>query len=115
MIQVAIIGYGTVGSGVAEVIERNAEGIARKAGQPIAVKYICDIRDFPGDPNEGKLCKDFGVVLKDLIRPDAEIRRIICKRIVDLTVCDPICRVHLPENCSSCSKRGGSASRPACR
>ncbi|MBU5420115.1 homoserine dehydrogenase [Acetanaerobacterium sp. MSJ-12] len=65
MIQVAIIGYGTVGSGVAEVIERNAEGIARKAGQPIAVKYICDIRDFPGDPNEGKLCKDFGVVLKD--------------------------------------------------
>ena len=58
MIQVAIIGYGTVGSGVAEVIERNAEGIARKAGQPIAVKYICDIRDFPGNYSDYRAWKE---------------------------------------------------------
>ena len=70
MVQVAIIGYGTVGSGVAEVIERNAESIAKKAGQKIEVKYICDIRDFTDDPNQDKLIKDFSIILND---PDISV------------------------------------------
>ena len=50
MVKVAILGFGTVGSGVYEVLCTNEEGIAKRAGQPITVKYILDIRDFPGHP-----------------------------------------------------------------
>ena len=49
MIQVAVLGYGTVGSGVVEVIETNKEDINKKAGEKLNVKYILDLRDFPGD------------------------------------------------------------------
>lgn len=65
MIGVGIMGYGTVGSGVAEVLSMNAESIAKKAGQPIEVKKILDLRDFPGDKNESKLTKDFQDLLTD--------------------------------------------------
>ena len=50
MIKVAVLGYGTVGSGVVEVIERNRAEVGRRAGEEISVKYILDLRDFPGDP-----------------------------------------------------------------
>ena len=50
MVKAAILGYGTVGSGVAEVLSCNQELIAKRAGNPIEVKYILDLRDFPGDP-----------------------------------------------------------------
>lgn len=46
MATIAILGYGTVGSGVLEVLRRNAASIERRAGQPVTVKYICDIRTF---------------------------------------------------------------------
>ena len=49
MISIAVLGYGTVGSGVVEVIEKNREVIDRRAGEEIRVKYILDLRDFPGD------------------------------------------------------------------
>ena len=52
MIQVAVMGYGTIGSGVVEVLETNREIIKRKTGQDISVKYILDLREFPGDPHE---------------------------------------------------------------
>ena len=48
MVKVAVLGYGTVGSGVVEVLERNKEAITKKAGQEISVKYVLDLRDFPG-------------------------------------------------------------------
>ncbi len=48
--KVAILGYGTVGSGVFEVINSNPEGIARRAGEEIEIKYVRDLREFPGDP-----------------------------------------------------------------
>ena len=51
MVYAAILGYGTVGSGVAEVLSENSKMIARKAGEEVSVKYILDLRDFPGDPN----------------------------------------------------------------
>lgn len=49
MVNVAVLGYGTIGSGVVEVLQTNTEIIAQRAGEEIAVKYILDLRDFPGD------------------------------------------------------------------
>ncbi|MBQ4249198.1 MAG: homoserine dehydrogenase [Clostridia bacterium] len=65
MINVAILGYGTVGSGVYEVLTKNAESIKKKAGDEIRVKYILDIRDFSGAPNAHLFTKDFNVILND--------------------------------------------------
>ena len=52
MIKVAILGYGTVGSGVFQIIKENKELITNKAGQEIDIKYVLDLREFPGDPCE---------------------------------------------------------------
>ncbi len=65
MIHVAVLGYGTVGSGVVEVIETNKESINRKIGNEINVKYILDLREFPGDPYEKKVVHDFDIILND--------------------------------------------------
>lgn len=65
MIKVAVLGYGTVGSGVVEVLERNKEAIAKKTGDEISVKYVLDLRDFPGDPVEKILVHDYNVILND--------------------------------------------------
>ena len=65
MIQVAVLGYGTVGSGVVQVIDENKETIAKKTGDTLNVKYILDLRDFPGDPNEDKVVHDFDIILND--------------------------------------------------
>ena len=65
MLNVSVLGYGTVGSGVVEVLTTNKESIAKKAGQEINVKYILDLRDFPGDPHEDKVVHDFNVILND--------------------------------------------------
>lgn len=65
MIQVAVMGYGTVGSGVVEVIEKNKEEINKKSGEEIEVKYILDLRDFPGDPYENKVVHDVEQILGD--------------------------------------------------
>lgn len=65
MIQVAVMGYGTVGSGVVEVIEKNKEEINKKSGEPINIKYILDLRDFPGDAYEGKIVHDVEMILND--------------------------------------------------
>ena len=66
----AILGYGTIGSGVAAVLEENAAIIAAKAGMPIEAKYVLDIREFPGDPVEKKLVRDIQVILED---PEIEV------------------------------------------
>ena len=65
MIYAAVLGYGTVGSGVATVLEENKEMIAKKAGEEICIKYILDLREFPGDPNEKKVVHDFNTILED--------------------------------------------------
>ncbi len=46
MIKVAILGYGTVGSGVFQIIKENKELITNKAGQEIDIKYVLDLREF---------------------------------------------------------------------
>ena len=65
MINIAVLGYGTVGSGVVEVIRTNQELINKRAGQDINIKYVLDLRDFPGDPVESILVHDYDVILKD--------------------------------------------------
>lgn len=73
MIQIAVLGYGTVGSGVVEVIETNKTDINKKAAEVLAVKYILDLRDFPGDPYESKVVHDYNIILND---PEV---KIICE------------------------------------
>lgn len=65
MVKVAVLGYGTVGSGVVEVIEKNHVLIEKRAGESLEVKYILDLRDFPGDPHENKVVHDVNVILED--------------------------------------------------
>ena len=63
---IAIMGYGVVGSGVAEVINKNHDSIVRKSTQSeLEIKYILDLKDFPGDPNEKLFIKDFNIILND--------------------------------------------------
>ena len=65
MIHVAVLGYGTVGSGVVEVIETNKKAINKRAASELNIKYILDLRDFPGDPYESKVVHDYEVILND--------------------------------------------------
>ena len=65
MIQIAVLGYGTIGSGVAEVLKVNKESITKRVGDEIAIKYILDLRDFPGDPMEDKIVHDYAVIKND--------------------------------------------------
>lgn len=65
MIKAAIMGYGTIGSGVDEVLRINQESIAAKAGEGIEVKYVLDLRDFPGDPIQEKIVHDVNVIVND--------------------------------------------------
>ncbi|MBR4759139.1 MAG: homoserine dehydrogenase [Lachnospiraceae bacterium] len=65
MAKVAVFGYGTVGSGIVEVIKTNQELIAQRAGEEVDIKYILDLRDFPGDPYENLLVHDVEVILND--------------------------------------------------
>ena len=70
MVQVAVLGYGTVGSGVVEVIETNHDSILAKAGLDLQVNYVLDLREFPGDPIEKKLVHDYDVIVND---PEVDI------------------------------------------
>ena len=65
MINIAVLGYGTVGSGVVEVIKTNQELINKRAGEEINIKYVLDLRDFPGDPVEKILVHDYETILGD--------------------------------------------------
>ena len=64
--KVAVMGYGTVGSGVAEVIDTHKDVISKRSGGiELEVAKILDLRDFPGDKHEGELTKDFNEILND--------------------------------------------------
>jgi len=79
MIKIAVLGYGNIGSGVVEVIEKNKEEVSKKANDTLDIKYILDIRKFPGDPYEDKIIHDLEVILND-----PEIR-IICETMGGIT------------------------------
>lgn len=63
--KIAVLGYGTVGSGVVEVLEVNKDLIAKRAGKEIEVKYVLDLRDFPGQKIQEKIVHDYDVILND--------------------------------------------------
>lgn len=65
MKNVAIMGFGTIGSGVYEVLETNKEIIKQRVGEEVGVKYILDLREFPGTPYEDKVVHDFSVIAED--------------------------------------------------
>ena len=65
MMNVAVMGYGTIGSGVVEILEQNKDIIARQTGDTVNMKYILDLREFPGTPIEKKIVHDFSVIEKD--------------------------------------------------
>lgn len=70
MVNIAVLGYGTVGSGVVEVIRTNYESINKRAEEEINIKYVLDLRDFPGDPVEDILVHDYEVIVND---PEVDI------------------------------------------
>ncbi len=70
MINIAVLGYGTVGSGVVEVINTNGKQINQRIGEELNVKYVLDLRDFPEDPVQEKIVHDFDIILND---PDVQI------------------------------------------
>lgn len=72
MVNVAILGFGVVGSGVAELLLENADIISKKAGEEVKVKYILDIRDFPDSIFKNCFVKDFSV-----IENDPEVRVVV--------------------------------------
>ena len=65
MVKIAIMGYGTIGSGVGEVLTRNATLVARRAGKQIEVKYILDLKEFPQDPLGDRVVHDVSVIMND--------------------------------------------------
>ncbi len=65
MVKIAVIGFGNIGGGLVELIERNKDVILRDCGTEVEIKYIVDIRDFTGHPLEKKIVKDFNTVLND--------------------------------------------------
>ena len=65
MINIAVLGYGTIGSGVVEVLNTNGESIKKRAGDQINIKYVLDLREFPGDPIMDKLVHDVNIILED--------------------------------------------------
>ena len=65
MTNIAILGFGVVGGGVAEVITQNNETIARKTGEHINIKYILDLREFPDHPLGGRVIHDMKIILDD--------------------------------------------------
>jgi len=70
MVNIAVLGYGTVGSGVVEVINTNQEIVNKRAGQDINIKYVLDLREFEGDPVQKILVHDYNVIVND---PEVDI------------------------------------------
>lgn len=65
MVKIAVLGYGTVGSGVVEVIKTNQALVDANAGKHIEIKYVLDLRDFPGDPVQEIITHDYNDILND--------------------------------------------------
>ena len=65
MIKTAVMGYGTIGSGVVEILEQNKDVIAKRAGQEVELKYVLDLREFPDSPVADKIIHDFKTIETD--------------------------------------------------
>ncbi|MCD8159745.1 MAG: homoserine dehydrogenase [Clostridiales bacterium] len=65
MVNVAILGYGTVGSGVGEIFYKNGQHISQRVANEVNLKYILDLREFPGDPYADRVIHDFSIIEND--------------------------------------------------
>ena len=65
MIRIAILGFGVVGSGTAQVLQENSRQIAAYCGDEVNIKYILDLREFPEHPLGDRVVHDIGVILSD--------------------------------------------------
>ena len=65
MVKIAVLGYGTVGSGVVEVVNTNGARINQRIGDELKIKYVLDLKDFPGDPVQDMIVHDFDTILSD--------------------------------------------------
>lgn len=65
MAKIAIMGYGTLGSSLAEIAHNNKDIIAARLGEEVEVKYILDVRDFPDSPFADRMIKDFSIIEND--------------------------------------------------
>ncbi|MGN0372671.1 MAG: homoserine dehydrogenase [Enterocloster sp.] len=72
MIKTAVMGYGTIGSGVTEILEKNRDVISKRAGEDVELKYVLDLREFPDSPVADKIIHDFKV-----IEEDEEVRIVV--------------------------------------
>lgn len=70
MIKAAVMGYGTIGSGVAEILDKNRVKIAQGAGDDVELKYVLDLREFPDSPVADKIVHDFKIIEED---PEVQI------------------------------------------
>lgn len=70
MAKIAIMGYGTVGSGVVEVLQKNSKLISKRAGQDINIKYVLELKELEGSPVEKLVIHDFNIIEQD---PDIQI------------------------------------------
>lgn len=68
--KVAIMGFGTIGSGVYKVLTTNEDVIAKRVGEKLEVKYVLDRREFPGEPWEKLVVGDYNIIAND---PDVDI------------------------------------------
>ena len=73
MIKAAVLGFGTVGSGVVELLDINKSSVGRRVPGGVEVKYILDLRDFPDSPYRDRVIHDF-----DRIVEDPEIK-VVCE------------------------------------
>ena len=121
MAKIAIMGFGTVGSGVLEVCRRNAASIARRAGEPVEVKYILDVRDFSDSPDAALFVKDINVILND---PEVKVVvetiggtrfiRMCASAWKAAAACVPPTRRWLPPMAQSCWLLHGSIKQRSC-
>lgn len=65
MAKVAVLGYGTVGSGVVEVLNTNKDLIKERALEEISIRYVLDLKEFPGTPVEKLIVHDFEQIVND--------------------------------------------------
>lgn len=65
MVNIAVLGFGTIGSGVYEVVKTNQDVLKRKTGEEIKIKYVLDLRDFPGNPVQEIITRSIDEIVND--------------------------------------------------
>ena len=82
MIKAAVLGFGTVGSGVVELLDINKSSVGRRVPGGVEVKYILDLRDFPDSPYRDRVIHDFDRIVEDPEIKESKIGRASCRERV---------------------------------